>query len=157
MSRRIYTDEEKLIALQYLALNRNQVEATAALIGVPRRTLARWKRLAVPQKITRPMPMPSNTGETRPIPPPMPLPPLSPDALNAFHALQRRMMDEANILLASIHESIPEASLGQRAIAFARILDRAFKLAAELPADDLEADDDPDQPTPIDEAVINEP
>ena len=143
MSRRIYTDEEKLVALQYLALNRNQVEATAALIGVPRRTLARWKRLAVPKKIARPMPMP--------------LPPLSDDALNAFRDLQRRMMDEASILLASIHESIPEASLGQRAIAFARILDRAFKLAAELPADDLEADDDPDQPTPIDEAVMDVP
>jgi transposase-like protein len=126
MSHRNYTAEEKLHALEHLAAHGGDVELTAASLGIPKRTLARWKQIHMVSE----MPMPT---VPMPMPMPTPTPPLSADVIEALGELQREMMQIAHTLSHAIEPAIAEAPLGQRVAALAQLIDRIIKLGAQLP------------------------
>lgn len=130
MSNRNYSAEEKLDALERLVINRGDVALTSAQLGIPPRTLLRWR-----QKLLPPSPhhfLRENDGDPSLNFAPAPLP-LSSNVVQALTQLQGEMLTIAGTLSRAIEPAIMEAPLGQRVAAFSQLIDRIVRLSVHLP------------------------
>ncbi|MCA0454955.1 MAG: hypothetical protein LCI00_13365 [Chloroflexi bacterium] len=144
MSRR-YTDDEKRLVLDRLIANHGDIPRTALESGVSDRTLLRWRTetdikspqialMSSPTSPTSPTQTPSSSprpeGEGQGVRVPTDLPP---ETIETFQDIHDKLLPIIDILTGRIVEAIDDASLSQRIVALAQLIDRVTKLAALLP------------------------
>ncbi len=130
MSRRKRRIEEKQRALAQLAVNLGDIALTSAQLGIPQRTLFRWRLQSNP---VPPSPPPLPDEGTSPPLPPIELPKLSEDDLQALQTLKRQMLEDAYELSNAVQGAIEESTLQERVASLTRLVDSIYKLAFQLP------------------------
>src|SRR5262245_26710328 len=104
MSRHHYSSEQRQHALAQIAANGDNVPLTSVQLGIPERTLYKWRLRA--QRLASPPPMPLTEGTA----PPSALPKLSENDTQALRALKRIMLENAYDLAHEIRPSIPHST-----------------------------------------------
>ncbi len=123
MARR-YSPEYKKLALHCLDSNHGDVALTSTEIGVPGRTLRRWRQQRRQRQIDMPEPKPE-----------IEVPVFSED-YEAFQYLRQQLMRHMLAIAASLSEDLENATVAQRAIALSRLIDRFEKLDRYMPPSD---------------------
>ncbi len=159
---RRYTDDEKRLVLDRLIANHGDIDLTILQTGLPERTIARWKQLALRNgtlmAVAMPPPLPPSMPQTTAsLPSPVTMgyqqselanvadvrPGLGVSSLpietaEAFQILHDKLLTIISTLSNRIEEAIDEAPLNQRVTALSQLIDRIAKLAALLPAEEEE-------------------
>jgi transposase-like protein len=122
MTHRQFTREQKVQALQRLSANRGDVIRTAREIGVTPQTIYKWKQALKSDD-------PGNAHASA-----SPSGAISDEAvLQRLYGLEDRVLSLSEELSNTISEAIKESPLNQRVTALTQLIDRAMKMAADLP------------------------
>jgi len=143
-----YTDDDKRRVLDHLADHHFDVACTANEFRLPTATIYRWMNAA---NVTKPVhsqlqqQQQQHFSESSSSPPPQAMEglgegvsSLSPETTEAFKTLHDKLFNIASALSNRIEEAIDEAPLNQRVNALVQLISSISKLAAMLPAEEIE-------------------
>jgi transposase-like protein len=128
-----YSEADRQAAIDRLRENDGNVRLTAKQTGIPQRTLFRWREEA---GIAPPAEEPKATASNPSI--------NDEEVLQRLHGLEDTVITLSEQLGKVVSEELEEAPFNQQVTALIQLIDRAMKMAAELPPRNPENPDDED-------------